>query len=264
MPSSPNRYVQVIEHIFRSKYKADAQSVLWGREEIMGACKVLGIDPPKNLGDLVYSFRYRISLPDSIQQTAPSGKIWVIRGVGAAKYSFELADLVEIVPNPSLTETKVPDATPGIIAMYALSDEQALLAKLRYNRLLDIFTGLTCYSLQNHLRTHVSGVGQTETDEIYVGVDKRGVHYVLPVQAKGGSDKLNVVQVEQDLAMCALKFKNLICRPVASQFISPDLIALFELEEQNGQVKIAGERHYRLAPYGSLTEKELLLYQHRS
>jgi len=42
--------------------------------------------------------------------------------------------------------------------MYALGDEQALLAKLRYNRLLDIFTGVVCYSLQNHLRTNVPGM----------------------------------------------------------------------------------------------------------
>lgn len=89
---------------------------------------------------------------------------------------------------------KVPDATPGIIAKYALNDEQALLAKVRYNRLLDIFTGVTCYSLQNHLRTTVPNMGQIETDELYVGVDKRGVHYVLPVQAKGGKDKLGIVQ----------------------------------------------------------------------
>jgi hypothetical protein len=46
---------------------------------------------------------------------------------------------------------KVPDATPGVIAKYALSDEQALLAKLRYNRLVDLFTAITCYSLQSHL-----------------------------------------------------------------------------------------------------------------
>ena len=30
-----------------------------------------------------------------------------------------------------------------------------------------------------------------ETDEIYVGLDKRGSHYVVPVQAKGGNDRLN-------------------------------------------------------------------------
>jgi hypothetical protein len=63
----------------------------------------------------------------------------------------------------------VPDATPGIVAKYSLNDEQALLAKVRYNRLIDIFTGVTCYSLQNHLRTTVAELGQVETDEIYVG-----------------------------------------------------------------------------------------------
>ena len=43
--------------------------------------------------------------------------------------------------------TKIPDSTPGLIALYALTDEQSLLAKLRYNRLIDIFTQLTCYTL---------------------------------------------------------------------------------------------------------------------
>ena len=67
-----------------------------------------------------------------------------------------------------LVETKIPDATPGVISRYAINDEQGLLAKLRYNRLIDIFTGLTCYSLQNHLRTTVPELGQVETDEIYL------------------------------------------------------------------------------------------------
>jgi hypothetical protein len=52
-----------------------------------------------------------------------------------------------------MASTKVPDSTPGVVAKYALSAEQALLAKVRYNRLVDIFTGVACSSLQNHLRT---------------------------------------------------------------------------------------------------------------
>ena len=32
-------------------------------------------------------------------------------------------------------------ATPGIVAKYAFNDEQALFAKVRYNRLVDVFTG---------------------------------------------------------------------------------------------------------------------------
>ncbi len=79
---------------------------------------------------------------------------------------------------------EIPDATPEIILSYALSDEQALLAKVRYNRLLDIFLGITTYSLQNHLRTTVAGIGQIEIDEIYVGIDRHGRQYIMPMQGK--------------------------------------------------------------------------------
>lgn len=51
-----------------------------------------------------------------------------------------------------------------------MSDEQALLAKVRYSRLVDIFLGIAAYSLQNHLRTSVVGIGQIEMDELYVGI----------------------------------------------------------------------------------------------
>jgi hypothetical protein len=61
-------------------------------------------------------------------------------------------------------------------------------------------------------------MGQVETDELYIGVDKKGAHYVFPIQAKGGTDRLNVVQIEQDFAVCAAKFPLLVCRPIAAQF----------------------------------------------
>jgi hypothetical protein len=168
-----------------------------------------------------------------------------------------------IVPNQNLTETKVPDATPGIVAKYAFNDEQALLAKLRYNRLIDIFTGVTCYSLQNHLRTTVPNMGQVETDEIYVGVDRRGVQFVFPIQAKGGSDKLNIVQIEQDIGVCGHKFGNLICRAIAAQFMLDGVIALFEFEQSEDGVRIAGEKHYRLVPPDEVTEEDLRGYRER-
>ena len=147
--------------------------------------------------------------------------------------------------------------------MYALNDEQALLARLRYNRLVDIFTRVTCYPLQSHLRTTIPQLGQVETDEIYIGVDRRGAHYVFPVQAKGKTDRLNVVQIEQDVALCRHKFPNLICRPIAAQFMSDDRIALFEFEESNTGIGIALEKHYRLLPPEEIDQKELANYRAR-
>ncbi len=138
------------------------------------------------------------------------------------------------------------------------------MAKLRYNRLIDIFIGIACYSLQSHLRTTASGLGQVETDEIYIGIDKRGAHYVLPVQAKGGSDKIGVVQIEQDFAVCAEKFPDLICRSIAAQFMAADLIAMFEFELTKTEIAIVSEKHYRLVSPDELSPEELEAYRKRS
>ena len=216
MAKDGNRYSQLIEYIFLQNYRKESQEVNFRREDLVSAAEDLGIELPKNLGDVIYSSRYRTALPESIRELAPDGLEWVIRSVGQAKYKFSLTAMPHIVPNSLLAEVKIPDATPGIITQYALNDEQTLLAKLRYNRLVDVFSGVTCYSLQNHLRTTVPGMGQVETDEIYIGLDKHGAQYVFPVQAKGRSDQLGIVQVEQDFALCAAKFPHLVCRPVAA------------------------------------------------
>ena len=106
-------------------------------------------------------------------------------------------------------------------------------------------------------------VGQVETDEVYVGLDRRGAHYVFPVQAKGGSDSLNVVQIEQDFAMCGEKFPALICRPIAAQFMADAVIALFEFELGDDGIRIAAERHYRLVQPDALRDEDLAAYRTR-
>lgn len=261
--AEPNRYMQIIERIFLSIHKKGEQEVLFSRSDIEKAASQLNIRLPKNLGDVIYSFRYRVPLPSSILKRAPKGKEWIIRPAGRGKYRFVATKVAQITPTKHLAETKVPDATPGLISMYALNDEQALLAKLRYNRLIDIFTRVTCYPLQSHLRTTIPQLGQVETDEIYIGVDRRGAHYVFPVQAKGKADRLNVVQIEQDVALCRHKFPNLLCRPIAAQFMPDDRIALFEFEESDKGIAISLEKHYRLLPPEEIDQAELADYQAR-
>jgi len=258
-----NRYAAIIEKIFFSKYTKGDEEVAFEREDLVKAAKSLRITLPKNLGDVIYSIRYRTQLPQRILKTQPEGREWVIEGQGRALYCFRLVTENRIVPNEQLTTIKVPDATPEIVSSYAFSDEQALLAKVRYNRLLDVFLGLATYSLQNHLRTTVRDLGQVEIDEVYVGIDKRGCQFVLPVQAKGGADQLSVVQAKQDMACCEEKFPNLVCRAISAQFISADRIALFELALDDGMVRIVDEKHYRLVPGDQITAGDLQAYARR-
>jgi hypothetical protein len=264
-PGKSNSYARLLEAIFAAAYRDGATVVEFAREDIVTTAERLGIRIPKNLGDVIYTFRYRADYPEAIKARAPEGKVWTIEGIGNARYAFVATSpgSATILPNPHLVETRIPNATPGVIELYALSDEQALLAKLRYNRLLDIFTGASCYSLQSHLRTKIKSIGQVETDEVYVGIDKRGAHFVFPVQAKGGRDSINIVQIKQDLAMCEARFPNATCRAIAAQFMEENLIAMFEFIETQQGVGLASEKHYRLVPPKSMTPEEIRDYGQR-
>ena len=264
-PTVPNRYGKLIEALFFRGFRKGSDVVPWSRDEMESVAVELGISLPKNLGDVIYSFRYRNPLPSTILETQPPGMEWVIEGIGRARYQFKLVAINRIAPNPNLQAIMIPDATPEIITAHALSDEQALLAKVRYNRLVDLFLGLTAYSMQNHLRTTVKGLGQIEIDELYVALDRNGCQYILPVQAKGGKDQLSTVQAKQDIACCAEKFPTLICRSISSQFMENDVIAMFELcLDDLGTVKVVEERHYRLVPAEEIDGKDLERYRLRA
>ena len=256
-----NNYAQIVEKIFFDRYRPGMTEIEFERDDIPDAAQKLGLPRPKNVGDVIYSFRFRRSLPETVLATQSENLEWIVELAGQAKYLFRLVREARIIPNPDLLEVKIPDATPEIVAAYALSDEQALLARVRYNRLIDIFLGVTAYSLQNHLRTTTKDIGQLEIDEVYVGIDSTGSQYILPVQAKGGTDILSPVQTRQDIACCTEKFPNLVCRAVSAQFMVSDLIALFELTELHGEVKILRERHYRLVPAEQVTADDLILYR---
>ena len=84
------------------------------------------------------------------------------------------------------------------------------------------------------------------------------------IQAKGGKDRLSVIQIEQDVAVCGSKFPSLICRPVAAQFMKEDVIALFEFEQSDDGLGVSMEKHYKLVPPEEVTEADLDVYRNRS
>ncbi|MBI1393899.1 MAG: endonuclease [Alphaproteobacteria bacterium] len=256
-----NRYQALIEKIFFDHYAEGATTLDFTRQEIKDAADTLGIVLPDNLGDVIYSFRFRTDLPERVLATQPEGMEWVIELAGRSRYRFSLVKISRIVPRDDLARIDIPDATPEIIRAYALDDEQALLAIVRYNRLVDTFLGLTTYSLQNHLRTTVQGIGQIEIDELYVGIDKRGCHYVIPVQAKGGKDQIGIVQTSQDIRFVEEKFPGTRCRAISAQFMDDQVVALFELTLQDGEIKVVEERHYRLVPAKNLDQHAIRDYR---
>lgn len=208
----------------------------------------VGIPRHKNIGAVIYDYRFRRKLPPRIAETErpDENKFWRLQLAGRGEYRFRLGPDPIIVPSADFDEIDVFEATPEVIAEFRIEDEQALLAKIRYNRLIDTFLGITAYSLQNHLRTAVPGIGQIEIDELYIGHDGRGDLFVVPVQAKGKSDKLSSVQTEQDLAFCreSERFSVAKARCVSAQFLPDGSVHLFEMAEVDGNAVVKREARY--------------------
>jgi hypothetical protein len=127
--SSAKQYATIISEIFRKHYRGSGKEFTFERDEIASTGKMHGVGVPRNLGDVIYTYRHRRPLPNDILETQPEGMHWLILGAGDAIYRFRLSRVAHIVPTAGLLVRKIPDATPEIIRNYALGDEQASLQR---------------------------------------------------------------------------------------------------------------------------------------
>lgn len=70
VPKKPNRYSAIIGTIFKNHYNPGKTQFEFSRDEFVEIARSLKIALPKNLGDTIYSFRFRTVLPDEIVATA--------------------------------------------------------------------------------------------------------------------------------------------------------------------------------------------------
>jgi hypothetical protein len=186
-------------------------------------------------------------LPASVDELGP----WMIAGRGKAKYAFvKLASSTQIQIQDDLLAILLPDATPEIVVEYAGDDEQGILAKVRYNRLLDIFLQITCYHLQNHWKTSIKHKGQCEIDDLYVGLNTNGVQFVIPVEAKSVGDHLSKTQIVQMIDFAKARYEMLTLRPVGVQEMKDGSLVFVEFKpaDHPDDIKIKEVRRYKLVP----------------
>lgn len=223
-----------------------------------------------NVGDVTFAFRSkRQAIPDRITKTAPKGYVWTVVNVSSGLHAFKL-DFEEnqFSFGKGRSETSVLDATPEIVKQFALfRDEQALLTIVRYNRLVDLFLGLTAYSIQNHMKTAIKTIEgrskQIEIDEVYVGVDQDGHQYLIPVQARRNGEGLSSDQIMSDILFCQQQidnnFPDMRFKSVGVEFTnSGDMhrIAFAEFELQNGHVRVKRDRVYLLKEIGEFKKPD--------
>ena len=104
-------YAAIVYRLFTQGWRAGLDEVRFHRSDIESQAAALGVKLPKNLGDLIYSFRFRRPLPAAVLATAPAGQEWIIELSGNSIYSFRLARISRIRPQSALLVIDLPDAT---------------------------------------------------------------------------------------------------------------------------------------------------------
>jgi hypothetical protein len=129
-------YDRLMSEIFKRHDGENRDEFGFERDEMTAILREWG-ESVRNLGDVPYSYRGgRRLLPDDIASTGN----WVIEGRGRGRYAFRrLSRSPYIAIPPDLQAISVLDATPDIILKYGGSDEQGLLTRVRYNRLVGAF-----------------------------------------------------------------------------------------------------------------------------
>lgn len=275
-PRKPNAYDAIISGVFESRRQGASARFEFSRDDLLEAARRARVKAPKNLGDVIYTYRFRRPFPAVVLDAAPAGKMWIVSGTGDARYEFRLITRPHMAPDPGMFVTKIHDATPEIVRRFTgLNDEQSVLARIRYNRLVDVFCRCVAYSLQNHLRTKLDEIGQLEIDELYVGANRQGEHFIIPVQAKQAQDLLGVSQLLQDLAYCQRRHPELRPRAIGAQMMTWELggevfdrivMIEFDCEDRLDDLVISkvAERHFALLPAARIHPSDFEAARRRS
>jgi hypothetical protein len=226
-----SRYDEVILEVFLRHYREDADYLIFQKDELTEICRKHGITV-RNIPDIVYTYRARRMLPAQILATGH----WAIESAGRGAYAFRL------LRNPPHFQIKFGDyapvdiynAIPEVVEGLLRQDEQSLLTLILYNRLIDIFTGLTCFLIQNHYRNFVADTGEVELDALYVGVDKKGKLFVVPIEAKSQAENemIGRVQISQMAKLIRQDFSKLHRRILAVKALTDGTIGMVEFDDQ--------------------------------
>jgi len=243
-------YDKVIQELFFRKYNEAADPEItelpFTTDEIISVAKEMGI-VIKNVPDITYTYRSRRELPEKILAICN----WILQPKGKSRFAFvrtARSPFIEI--QEGLAPVEILNSLPEIVEKYTVFDEQGILSSIRYNRLVDIFTEITCFHLQSHVRTTIDEEGQIEIDDIYVGIDQEGNEYVLPFEAKSSDerDKLGWVQVANMVKYAKQNYPTLTCRPICAKPIDKNTIILIEFQPISDyeEIGITNIKKYKL------------------
>jgi hypothetical protein len=251
-----SQYDRVILEVFQRHYQEGLDRLSFRKDELAEACSKHNITV-RNMPDVIYTYRARRPLPDQILATGH----WCIEAAGKGAFVFRrLRNPPRFdIPFKDYAPVEILEAIPEVVGQLLRQDEQSLLTSVLYNRLVDVFTGLTCFHIQNHYRGFVTDVGQVEIDALYVGVNKTGTLFIIPVEAKsaGESEMIGRIQVSHMARLVRQDFPQFPRRLLAIKQLDDGTTAVLEFDDHvdPDDFGIVSVTRFRLVRRGSVADQ---------
>lgn len=124
------------------------------------------------------------------------------------------------------------------------------VAMIRKNRLLDEFLGISVLSNRSNTRTKLLRPG-SHVVKVLTGHTRSGKEHLVLIHEVDFNAGIHPLRIRETLRAAALRFPDLIARPVgvARRFGDCDSeLALIEFDLIGSSVCIRGERHFELQP----------------
>jgi len=156
----------------------------------------------KNIPDIKYTYDARKSFPQSILDEGH----FAIIGAGKGDYNFVELSKPNLISTQDLGISKiytVSDKTPQVVKEIVGNDEQAMLAAIQHNEILNLLFSQKVFHVQNHLRTTIS-LGQIEIDSVFITENRK----IIPISAKGKNDYLSYTQILNLNRFCSEKYPS--------------------------------------------------------
>lgn len=143
---------------------------------------------------------------------------------------------IEVAPNRLSKRQAVPNLLPRIVEEYISDERQFLLSQLRYNRLLDLYSGMVCFPVYSTSRL---------ADEIFVGIDQMERPHVFLVQASTGNRPLRISHVKSCFDSFVTEYQSALIRSIVLQVVTLNILALLEFQVER-TARLVGEKHYQI------------------
>lgn len=171
---------------------------------------------------------------------------------------MDLNDGFDTLPEPEPWGDPIIDVTPRAVLEHTIGAVDLLLARVRYNKLIDRLLKCVAHSLHTDLTYCSRTFGEITVGEVYHAVNKRGAEFVVAVQANTTSPSFGPDQAELDLEVCEELFPDLAPRFVhveLEHFSWGDVVVMYSLRNNKRGIQFDDEGHYRLVSSETVTSE---------